>query len=90
MQLLRVAHIGPCLVTDLLDRRRVQSTPFAVHGRIQPSQRHRARAPLLQRRVIEEGVGIGIENLVRHWRRHRGINRHRSDLARVDHREDFQ
>ena len=54
------------------------------HGRGQAAaQRDRARAALLERRVVEEGVGVGVQDLVREHRRLGRLAGHAPDLPVV-------
>ena len=52
------------------------------------AHRDGARAALLERRVVEEGVGVGVQDLVREHARLRRLARDDADLAareRVEH-----
>ena len=60
MQLLRAANFRPRQPAHLVDRRRVEPAELLRHARIDAAQRHRARAPFLEGRVVEKRVGIGI------------------------------
>ena len=62
-------RIGPCLVANPVDRVRIEPSDVGGGGRIESAaHRHRPRAALLERRIVEEGVGTGVEDL----RRERG------------------
>ena len=47
------------------------------------AQRHGAGAALLERRVVEEGVRVGVQDLVRHRRRRRRLDGDRADARRA-------
>ena len=47
-------------------------------------QRNRARPALLERRIVEKGVGIGVEDLVRHGRGRGRIHGHGADFPALD------
>ena len=70
VQLVRIARGRPSLFTHFIDDIRVEPGALGVIGQGAP-QRHRARAALLQRGVVDEGVGVRAQYLVRH-RRGRG------------------
>ena len=62
-------RIGPCLVADPVDRVRIEPSDVGGGGRIEPAaHRHRPRPALLERRIVEERVGTGVENLRRERR----------------------
>ena len=65
MQLLGVARLGPRLLHHLGDRLRVErADPGRVGRRERPPQHDRAGPALLERRVVEEGVGLRAQDLV--------------------------
>ncbi len=87
MQLVGVARLGPRLPAHFIDGARIEAAELAPEPGIDPPQRHRPRAPLLERRVVEKGIGIGVENLMGHGRRRRRIDGDRRDGAALDLRE---
>ena len=75
VQLIGVANHGPGFGGHLRDGLGVErSQASGVLGPERPPQLHRAGAALLERRVVEEGVGIRVQDLVAE----------RRGLARVD------
>ena len=66
-----------------VDRRRVEPADALDDVRRQPAAHaDRARPPLLQRRVVQERVRVGVQDLVREHRRLRALARDRRDAAR--------
>ena len=84
MELVRGTHVGEGLLHDLRDRCRVQE---AQRGRVagieRPAHLHGPRAALLERRVVEVGVGRRIQDFMRQRRRLGRIARQHADLAVV-------
>ena len=66
VQFVGVAHVGPCVVLNLRDRRRIELADFFEH-RLRQHAPHldRPRAPFLERSVVEVRVRIRVQNLVR-------------------------
>ena len=65
VQLVGVAQVGPRLVDHRGDGLGVEPPDVVGHlGGQAAAQRDRARAALLERGVVEEGVGIGVQDLV--------------------------
>jgi hypothetical protein len=77
VQLVRIAQIGPSFSPHLLDGRGIQFAYLFQHrfGKHAPHL-DRPGSAFLERRIIEIGIGIGIEDLVLELRRYRGIDRH--------------
>ena len=69
VQLVGVANDRPRLGRDVGDRRGVEHARAVDVVAQRAAQRHRARAPLLERRVVEVGVRVGVEDLVAERRR---------------------
>ena len=76
MQLFRIARDGKRLGSDFGNRRRVERADAAGVGPDGAAHLHCARPPLFQRRIVEIGVRIRIENLVRERRRLGCVDRH--------------
>ncbi len=84
MQLVGVARLGPGLGHDARDGVRVEGAEVALVLGERAPQRHRARAALLERRVVEERVRLRVEDLVRERRRLGRVARVQADLAALD------
>ena len=66
MQFVGVARVRTCLGPHLFDRCRIELSEVAARRRLAGTSRlHRMGTPLLERRIVEERVWLGIENLVR-------------------------
>ena len=64
-----VGGIRPCLVANSVDRVRIEPSDVGGGDRIESAaHRHRPRAALLERRIVEKRVGSGVED----FRRERG------------------
>ena len=86
VQLVGVAHVRPGVVLHLRDRRRVERADLRQHRLRQHAPHlHRPRPPLLERRVVQIGVRIGVQNLVRERRRHRRVDREALDAPVAQH-----
>ena len=69
VEIIGVAEIGARLFDDLGDGRRVELAGFFEDGGGKgAAELHGAGAALFERSIVEEGVGIGVENLVRELR----------------------
>ncbi len=75
VHLVGVARIRPGLAPHLGDRLGVERADAARQVGIGAAQRHGAGAALLERRVVEERVRVGVEDLVRHRRGRRRLDR---------------
>ena len=64
MELLGIPAVGARLLANSRDRVRVELTQIACGLGQPPPERDGARPPLLEGRVIEEGVGPAVEDLV--------------------------
>ncbi len=85
MQLVGIAQHRPDLVLDLGDRGRVErAEPDRLGGGEGATQRHRPRAALLERSVVEVGPRPRADDLVGHGRGLGGVHRDEPDLARRD------
>ena len=84
VHLVGVARVRPRLPAHLGDRLGIERADAGGEIGIGAAQRHGARATLLERRVVEEGVRVGVEDLVRDRRRRRGLDRDGADGARLD------
>ena len=74
--------VGQRLVAHALDRVRIERAELARFDRQAAPQRDRARAALLERRVVEERVRAAVQDLVRERRRLGGVAEVHADLAR--------
>ncbi len=80
MQFIRIAHDRPGLLLYFLNRGRIQRPDLAGQLSWQRAPHlHGPRPPLFQRRIVEKGIGVGIQDLVRERGRHRRIDRHTTD-----------
>ena len=69
MQLVGVARVGTRFLADALDRGGVERAQI-VRGRLAGAPRlHGVASPLLERRIVEEGVRLRVHDLVREDRR---------------------
>ena len=90
VQFIGVAHIGPRLLLHLRDGRGIERADFFKHRRRQHAPHlDRPRPALFERRIIEIGVGIRIENFVRELRRHRSIDRQATNASLLDSAQHF-
>ena len=61
-----VSGVRPCLDADPVDRVRIEPSDVGGGGRIESAaHRHRPRPALLERRIVEERIGTGVEDLGR-------------------------
>jgi len=66
VQLVRATRVRPRFVLDPLDRRRVEGAELVRALDVESAARdHGLGAALLQRCVVEEGVRLGVQHLVR-------------------------
>ena len=85
MKLFGVAHVGPSLLADLGDRCGIEPADFREHGFGQHAAHfHGASAALFERRIVEIGVWIGVQYLVRKLRRHGRFDRQASNASSGD------
>ena len=85
MQFLGVGRIGPRLGAHPGDRLRIEPAEVRGASRIMPAPRHhRLRPPLLERRVVEIGVGPRRQRFERQRRRAGQIAGDDTDVARFD------
>ena len=85
MQLVAVANVGARLIANARDGLLIEPSDFVEHGlRQDASHLHGAGAALFQRSVIQIGVWIGVQDLVRELRGHRRVDRETADRAAVD------
>ena len=90
VQFVGVAHVGPRLGAHFRDGRRIEASDFRQHGLGQHAAHFDgARAALFERRIVEIGVGIGVEYFVRELRWHRRVDGDAANAALADRREDF-
>ena len=74
-ELVGIAHIRPGFLLNLRDGRRVKLANFFEHRfRQHAAHLNRSGAALFQGRVVEIGVRIGVQDLVRENRRNRSID----------------
>ena len=85
MQLVCVSHDRPSLFRHFGNRGLIQRTDVARQvGRQTSAHLHRSRTPFLQRRVIQVGIGIGIQDFMTEGRRHRCIHCDALDCSLLD------
>ena len=89
MQLIGVANVGTGFFADACDCLLIEPADFVEHCLGQHAAHlHRTRAALLERSVVEEGVGIGVQDLVRELRRHGRVDCEAADRAAADAVDD--
>ena len=85
MQFVGIPDVRPCLFADLCNRRRIELPNFLQNGFGQnPTHLHRTGSPLFQRRIVEIGVRVRVENFMRELRWHGRIHGHAADTAVID------
>ena len=85
VEIVGIAQIGARVFDDLRDGRRVELTGFFKDGGGQgAAELHGAGTALFERSIVEEGVGIGVENFVGELRWHRSIDGDGLDAAVTD------
>jgi hypothetical protein len=90
VQLIRVADVRPGVRDDLLDGVLIERADLGEHClRQRPAKLHGPRPPFFQRRVIEIGVRIRVQNFVRELRWHRRVDRDALDAPIGDARQDL-
>ena len=66
MQLVGGTDVGPSLFAHPIDRRLIELPELLRGLHVEPASRdHRLGAALLEWRVVEEGVRLGVDHLVR-------------------------
>ena len=71
MHLVGARGFGPCFLAHALDRRFIEPAEIGRCFGVEPSPRHHGlRAALLERRVVEIGIGPGVEHFQGERRRH--------------------
>ena len=88
VRLFRIAGVRPGFLGDPGDGVGVQLAQVACAFGQRPPQAHRSRAPFLDGRVVEVGVGLAADDLVRHRRGLDGVSRVQPDLASLDLLQD--
>ena len=66
LQFVGIPNVRRGVLADLLDGRRRQGAHPSRQVRVGAAQRDGPRPPFLQGRVVQEGVGVGIQDLVGH------------------------
>ena len=90
MQFVCITHIWPGFATDLIDRRRIQFAHFFEDRfRQHPPHLNRAGAAFFERRIVQIGVWVRIQNFVRKLRWYRGVHRNAADSAIFHAAEEF-
>ena len=85
VEVVGVAEVGARFFDDLRDGRRVELAGLFEHrGGQGAAELHGAGAALFERSIVEEGVGIGVENFVRELRGHGSIDGDGADAAVAD------
>ena len=75
MHFMLVAQIRPALCTDSSNRGRIEPTRIRLHaGGQSAAHGNSAGAALFQRRIVQECVGIGIQQFMRELRGRSGID----------------
>ena len=90
MQLVGVADIRLSLLAHLVDRRLIQRAQASRQIRVGTAQRHRAGPPLFQRGIVQEGEGVGVQDLVGHWRGAGSFHGNSAQLASLKTPGDLQ
>ena len=89
VEVVGVAQVGAGLFDDLGDGGGVELAGFFEDGGGEgAAELHGAGAALFERGIVEEGVGIGVEDLVREGRGQRSIDGDGLDAAVADGLED--
>ena len=88
MQLVGIARHDRRLLAHERHRRGVEPRQIARGDRQAAAQTHRARAALLERRVVEEGIRLAVQDLVRERRRLARVAQMQLDLAALDSKRD--
>src|SRR5579863_7992760 len=82
MQFVCVAHVWPSFFANLRNRRGIKLSDFLEYRfRQDPPHLYGTSPPLFERGVVEIGIRIRIEDLMRELRRHRGVDGDASDAA---------
>ena len=83
VQLVGARDLRPRLLLHPINRRLIELAQLlgGLHVKAAPCD-HGLSAALLERRVVEEGVGLGIDHLVGERRRLRRVARHERELSR--------
>jgi hypothetical protein len=90
VQFVGIAHIRPCLLLHLLYGCGIESSDFFKHRSRQYTPHLNCPRPaLFERRIIEIGIWIRIENLVRELRRHRSVDRNATNPSLFDSAQHF-
>ena len=90
VQFIRVAHIRPCFLLHLRDGGGIERADFFEYGRRQYAPHFdRPRPALFERRIVQVGIRIRIENLVRELRRHRRVHRQAANPSLLDSAQHF-
>ena len=89
VQLVRRRRLGPGLLADARDRRGIEGAEVGGGLRVEPAAQHdRLRAPLFERRAVQEGVGVRGQHLVGERRGLGQVARHQLQLAALHAAEE--
>ena len=89
MQFVGVAHVGPGIGANFVDGRGIEASNFGEHRFGQHAAHFDgASAALFERGVVEIGVRIRVQNLMREGRGYRRIDGEAADAARGDVAQD--
>ncbi len=90
MQLVLIAHVGPALFAQLGNRGRIEPARFAQQlFRNHAAHAYGAGAALFQRCIVEEGVRIGIQQLMGEGGGGRAVDCETANRAGPDAREQL-
>ncbi len=90
VELVFVANVGPALAADLVDGSLIEAACFFEDAGGQgAAEGDSAGAAFFEAGFVEEGVGVGVEQLVRELRGDRRVDGEAADTAVLDAAEDF-
>ena len=83
MKLVGGTDVGPSVFANAIDRCLIELPELLRRLDVEPAPGdHRLGAAFLERRVIEEGVRLGVDHLVGEWGRLRRVARHQREPSR--------
>jgi hypothetical protein len=88
MQFVLIAYIGPALFPQFGNRGWIKPARFAQQLiRNHTPHGHRTRPPLFQRRIVEKGIRVRVQQLMRKGRRNRAVDCKTVNRSRPDSRQ---